>query len=219
MIVTIDGPAGTGKSSVARKLASEIGFQFLDTGSMYRMVSLLTLDAEIDPQDEGAVESLTKATRMALSGGVILMNGENVEGRIRTPDVARTASIVAQHPSVRSLLVERQREIANSSNIVCEGRDQGTVAFPNAQCKFFLTAAPEVRATRRQLEMESQGKEVNFDELLADQLARDQRDEQREISPLRPAHDAILVDTSLMTFDEVVAALKGHVEARTKLNS
>lgn len=214
MIVTIDGPAGTGKSTVARLLAKQLGFAFLDTGSMYRMIALRSLMQGIDPGNAEALEQLTLKSRMELVNGVIELDGENVEGLIRTAEVTKVASLVAQVPAVRSELVRRQREIASTNNIVCEGRDQGTVAFPHAECKFFLTAAPEERARRRQAELLAKGEHVDFEKLLQEQTARDQRDEVRSVAPLRPAEDAVIVDTTSYTVDEVVRILERTVRER-----
>jgi cytidylate kinase len=211
MIVTIDGPAGTGKSSVARRLAEVLNFEFLDTGAMYRMIALKVIAGGVDPQDQSRVVNILSQTQMDLSGGAYLMDGDPVGTEIRSADVTSTASLVAQIPAVRTELVRRQREMAAGRKIVCEGRDQGTVAFPHAECKFFLTADPKERARRRQLDLQSQGKVVDFDELLREQTARDQRDEERAISPLKPAADAILVDTTAFTEDEVVDVLRRQI--------
>jgi len=207
MIVTIDGPAGTGKSSVARALAQMLGFQFLDTGAMYRMVAWRTVVTGTDPGDHRQVEELTSASRMELIQGTILLDGVDVSGELRTAEVTCMASIVAQIPQVRELLVRRQRDIANSHDIVCEGRDQGTVAFPHAECKFFLTAQADERARRRLAELLAQGQETSFELLLKDQQQRDQRDAQRKVAPLRPADDAEMIDTTELSLQEVVELL------------
>jgi len=214
MIVTIDGPAGTGKSTVARILADRLGFQFLDTGSMYRMIADRAIHFEIAPEDWPAVEQLVTECRMELVDGIILLNGENVSDRLRTSEVTRVASLVAQIPRVRELLVQRQREIADSNNIVCEGRDQGTVAFPHAECKFFLTAQADERARRRQMELKLQGQTVDFQVLRQEQMLRDQRDAEREVAPLRPAADAIIIDTTSLTLPEVVQLLHETIQCR-----
>lgn len=214
MIVTIDGPAGTGKSTVARVLADLLGFHFLDTGSMYRMIAWRTVAAGIGPDCHDDVVTLTSACRMDLVNGMILLDGEDVSGVIRTAEVTRLASLVAQIPRVRELLVQRQREIADSHDIVCEGRDQGTVAFPHAECKFFLTAQAEERARRRQAELEAQGQNIDFETLLQEQRLRDQRDQERTVAPLRPADDAVIVDTTSLALEEVVELLRRAVVER-----
>lgn len=211
MIVTIDGPAGTGKSTVARMLANLLGFQFLDTGAMYRMVAFRTIAEGIDPANAETVEELTHRLRMELVNGTILLDGENVESHLRSPDVTRIASFVAQIPMVREELVHRQRSIADSHDIVCEGRDQGTVAFPHAEHKFFLTADPAERARRRKIELEARGATVDFEELLREQSARDRRDAERAVAPLKPATDAHVIDTTELDIQAVVIMLREHV--------
>jgi cytidylate kinase len=212
MIVTIDGPAGTGKSTVARQLARELNFQFLDTGAMYRMIALKFLRSGTDVSDTAELVRLAVETEIDLSSGSYIMDGEDVVAQIRTADVTSAASLVAQVAEVRAILVQRQREIAHSMNIVCEGRDQGTVAFPFASCKFFLTASPEERAMRRLSELKSQGKQADFGQILEEQTARDERDRQRTVSPLRPADDAMVVDTTSLNLSEVVKILRERIE-------
>ncbi len=214
MIVTIDGPAGTGKSTAARRLAETLGVQFLDTGAMYRMVALKALRNQIDLEDHPTVSALAATTVIDLSNGRYLMDGADVSGDIRSVEVTKAASYVAQIPRVREILVGRQREFAAARDVVCEGRDQGTVAFPHAEFKFFLTADPAERARRRVSEMNAKGKEVDFETLLQEQTARDQRDAGREVSPLRPATDAILIDTTSLCLEEVVNLLRDHIVVR-----
>jgi len=219
MIVTIDGPAGTGKSTVARRLAEELGFDFLDTGGMYRMLALKVIRQQIDPVASSAVIALVHDTRFDLATDVYLLDGEEVGPLIRTPEVTQTASVVAQIPEVREVLVRLQREHAVSRNIVCEGRDQGTVAFPHAECKFYLTATSHERARRRVAELKAAGKSVEFEDLLRDQMARDQRDQARTASPLRPAVDAILIETTELPLEDVVRTLHNHIRLRQQSQS
>lgn len=214
MIVTIDGPAGTGKSTVARRLAEALGFEYLDTGAMYRMIAVKTLADGADPEDPDAVAAVADAARMDFSGGRPLLNGVDVGSQLRTSEATRVASLVAQIPAVREALVARQREIAGRSNIVCEGRDQGTVAFPHAECKFFLTADPLERARRRHRDLIDQGQEVDFEELVREQHERDRRDEERAIAPLKPAADAAVIETTSLDADAVVELLAVRVRAR-----
>lgn len=211
MIVTIDGPAGTGKSTVARQLASVLGFEYLDTGAMYRMIATHAIQADVPLQDLTAIAELARDVEIDFQDGAALLNGVDVSGELRTPEVAVAASMVAQNPNVRTILVSRQRQLAQGRDIVCEGRDQGTVVFPAAECKFFLTAAPEVRAERRVKELQAQGKEVSFEQLLVEQNERDERDENRDVAPLRAADDAELIETTELSIEEVVQLLQSRV--------
>ncbi|MCA9110324.1 MAG: (d)CMP kinase, partial [Planctomycetaceae bacterium] len=217
MIVTIDGPAGTGKSTTARQLANRLGFEYLDTGAMYRAVAAECLRRSIDPMDTATVGQLAQSLTITFDEGRTFAAGRDVTGELRTAETTQAASLIAQNPDVRSALIDAQRRIADERHIVCEGRDQGTVAFPHAACKFFLTADPEVRALRRQQELASQGTDVPLATLLAEQTARDQRDENREIAPLIPAPDAQIIDTTASDIEEVVTRLEAIV--RSKLES
>lgn len=211
MIVTIDGPAGSGKSTAARGLAARLGFEFLDTGAMYRAVALALSRAGIDFGDDARVIAHLKTLHIDMPPGRILLNGENVSQTIRTPELASASSRVAAFGYVREFLVAQQRSIARGRNMVCEGRDQGTIVFPDARCKFFLTASAHSRARRRFEEMRSRGFAVEFDEVLAEQEVRDQRDSSRSVGPLRPADDAIVIDTSDLNIDQVIDRLEGDV--------
>jgi cytidylate kinase len=211
MIVTIDGPAGTGKSTAARALAERLGFSYLDTGAMYRAVGLVCLRRGIDLTDELACETLVRALDLRLSQGRVIANGADVTDDIRSAEATSAASVVAQLPAVRSALVEQQRRIAAGGDFVCEGRDQGTVAFPNAEFKFFITAAPEVRAERRRQELAAKGETLDLAELLRQQSSRDRRDQERSVAPLRPAADAMQIDTTSLTSDDVVDRMEQRV--------
>lgn len=215
MIVTIDGPAGAGKSSAARALAQLLNFEFLDTGSMYRAVALAALRAGVDPRDEPALSVLVAGLRLELpSGGQVLLDGEDATSAIRTREVTAATGAVADSPSVRGRLAKMQRTIAEGRNVVCEGRDQGTIVFPDAGCKFFLFADPNERARRRQREMAARGESVAWETILRDQRVRDERDAARDLAPMKPAEDALLLDSTGLSPEEVVEAMAARVRQR-----
>jgi CMP/dCMP kinase len=214
MIVAIDGPAGAGKSSAARALARRLGFEFLDTGATYRAVALAALRAGLDLHDQGALARLLAGLRLELPPGRVLLNGEDVTPEIRTAEVTAATQPVADSPVVRRRLVQVQRAIAAGRDMVCEGRDQGTVVFPKADCKFLLVADPLERARRRQREMAARGEAVDFAALLQAQEARDRRDAARDLAPMRPAADAVVLDSTALTLDEVVDRMEAAVRAR-----
>ena len=204
IVVTIDGPAGAGKSTVAKTLAQRLGFDYLDTGAMYRAVALLAHRHNLYEDAVGLAGHLDAAA-LEIAGGVVRMNGEDVTGLLRDPEVTRGSSIVAAIPAVRAFLVRAQRRAAQGRRIICEGRDQGTVVFPGAMCKFFLTAHPRERARRRLEDMARQGKPLPALDDLERQIAeRDERDATRKDSPMVPAADAQIVDTTSMTLDQVM---------------
>jgi cytidylate kinase len=211
MIVTIDGPAGTGKSTVAKQLAKAIGFEYLDTGAMYRMIASQAALESVDLKDSNAIAELAIRTQIDFQNGKAILNGNDVTDQLSEFGLA--ASIVAQNTQVRDVLVQRQRELAENRNIVCEGRDQGTVVFPTAERKFYLTATAEIRAERRLEELLKKGKEVTYQQLLDEQNERDQRDENREVAPLKPAADAKIIDTTTLSIEEVVEALEELVRS------
>ncbi len=212
-IVAIDGPAGAGKSTVARQVADALGFALVDTGAIYRSVGLEALRRGLNPDDEAGLGAVAATARIEfrVESAVrrVLLNGEDVTEAIRQPDVSRAASVVSARPSVRDALLELQRRLARAepAGAVLEGRDIGTVVFPDAEVKIFLTASPETRARRRFEELCAKGTSTSFDAVLADQIIRDREDETRAVAPLRPAADAVHVDTTGLETNEVVTRI------------
>jgi cytidylate kinase len=201
MIVTIDGPAGSGKSTAARGLAARLGFDYLDTGAMFRAVGLALRGA-------ADVDAVLAVIHLEMPPGRVLLDGRDVTADIRTPEAAQAASRVAVIPAVRRFLAAEQRRIAEGRDIVCEGRDQGTAVFPDAACKFFLTADPRARAERRFRELQAKGEAVTLDDVLAQQAERDARDATRADAPMKPADDAVRIDTTGLSAEAVVARLE-----------
>jgi cytidylate kinase len=214
MIITIDGPAGAGKSSAARGLAQRLGFELLDTGAMYRTVTLAGLRAGIDLSDQEALARLLADFRLEMPPGRVIVNGEDVTVSIRSSEVSRWSSPVAENPVVRRRLVELQRAIAAGRDIVCEGRDQGTVVFPEAACKFFLMADPEERARRRHRDMLARGETISWEEVLRMQEARDRRDASRDLAPMVPAADAIILDNTHLSLAQVIDRMEEEARRR-----
>lgn len=219
LVVAIDGPAGTGKSSVSRGLAKAIGARYVDTGAMYRIATLAMLRAGVDVDDPDAVAA---AVDVPISVGFdpdveqTYLGGEDVSAPIRGDDVTRSVSAVAAVPQMRARMVELQRELAQGrDSVVVEGRDIGTVVLPDADVKIFLTASAETRAQRRNAQNMAAGLPDDYETVLADVIRRDHLDSTRAVSPLRPADDALIVDTSDMTQVEVIAHLRDLVEQRT----
>ena len=214
MIVTIDGPAGAGKSSVARQLAQRLGFRFLDTGAMYRAVAWVMLRNDIDPSDQVAVERLLTMLDLQLCGQTVILNGEDITAAIRSPEVTRAVRPVADNVAVRRQLSEWQRQFASQGNTVTEGRDQGTVVFPEAECKIFLTASPQQRAQRRYRELKQRGETVSYEEILTQQNQRDAQDAGRSFGAMVKAPDAIEVCTDDQTIEQVLDRLEHVVRRR-----
>lgn len=240
-LVAIDGPAGAGKSTVARRLAASLGFVLVDTGALYRTVALASMRAGLSLGDADAVGALSErlAEKRSIqlvppplrgpesdpppsdpagggggSGVRVLLDDDDVSSAIRTPEVSLAASQVSAHPRVRASLLALQRQAGEKGGVVLEGRDIGTVVFPDAEVKFFLTANPTVRATRRQLELEQKGTTVTFADTLAEVVRRDRADSERPIAPLRRADDAVLVDSSGRAIEDVVAEMVAIVQGR-----
>lgn len=214
MIITIDGPAGAGKSTVARSLAARLDFEFLDTGAMYRAVAWCCLQQGIELNDADAAAEVAAGMTLQMQPDRILCNGQDVTTAIRTVEVSRAASIVAAAPGVRHEMVRLQREAARGRRMVTEGRDQGTVVFPDADCKFFLTADPRERAVRRLKDLENQGQSASLDEVLTQIIDRDDRDRRRPIGPLVKADDAVEVDTTGRSVEDILADLETQARAR-----
>ena len=214
MIITIDGPAGAGKSSVAKLLAARLGFRFLDTGAMYRAVALAGMRKGLDWDRPGDLAELAKQIELRVEGERIFLDGEDVSAAIRTTDVTAVTRYAADNPAVRAQLVALQRRTAAGRNIVTEGRDQGTVAFPDAECKIFLTAGPEERARRRLDELLAKNEPVTLEQVLAAQNRRDREDQSRSVGPLRPAFDALEVRTDGLSLEKTVDKLEAIVHEK-----
>jgi cytidylate kinase len=214
MIVTIDGPAGAGKSSAARELARRLGFRFLDTGAMYRAVTLAAKERGLELADAARLAQLAGEIRVELDDDRVFLDGRDVTKEVRTFDITTSIQYAADNPAVRSQLVNWQRAAASGLDVVTEGRDQGTVVFPNAECKIFLTADEDERARRRHRDLVARGENVSFDEVLEAQHVRDERDRTRPVGALMIAQDAIEVSTNGLTPAEVVARLEAIVRSR-----
>ncbi len=206
--IAIDGPAGAGKSTIAKKVAKELGFIYVDTGAMYRAMALFFIRQNVKPEEKEKVETLCRQAKITIcykdGQQLVLLNGEDVTGLIRQEEVGNMASATSAIPQVRVQLLSLQQDLANSENVVMDGRDIGTVVLPDAQVKIYLTASAKVRAARRCLELTQRGEAADEAVIEAQIIERDQRDMNREISPLRQAQDAVLVDSSEMNIEEVV---------------
>lgn len=209
-LIAIDGPSGVGKSTTAKRVAQELGWFYLDTGAMYRATALALHRAEVALSDREALERLLASLRIEQRGTLEFLNGEDVSDAIRTAEVTKLVTPVSADARVREVLVEQQRAIGASGGWVVDGRDIGTVVFTNACCKIFLTASAEARAHRRFLEMQTKGSALSFEEILADQQRRDHADSTRAVAPLRQAEDAVALDSSGMTLDQVVSWIVEH---------
>jgi len=218
IVVTIDGPAGAGKSTVAKQLARRLGYRLLDTGAIYRAVALTAQRRAIPWIDADACARLARDLdiRFDFVGDKnhVFLADEDVSAAIRTPEVSQGASQVSAHPPVRAALLELQRRLGAGGGVVVEGRDTGTVVFPRAEAKFFLTATEEERARRRVAELSAGGAAVDYNQTLREIRERDERDASRDVAPMRPADDAVLVDSSTQTIEQVVESLAQLVEAR-----
>ncbi len=216
--IAIDGPAAAGKSTVARRLAAELGFLYVDTGALYRAIGYAVLTAKQDPADAAAVEALLPSLQLSIRyvDGVqrIFLNGQDVSEEIRLPEMSMAASRVSAIPAVRAFLLDLQRDFARRESVVMDGRDIGTVVLPDAAVKFFLTASPEDRARRRMREFEQKGQTVDYGALLSEIKQRDYNDSHRPIAPLVQAPDALLVDNTHLTLEETVRTMKSYAEEK-----
>ena len=211
--VAIDGPAGAGKSTIAKRLAKELGYKYVDTGAIYRTVAYFLDLLGISPKDVDGVERYIDELTVNIEydeDGLqhMIMNGMDVTGEIRTQDISQKASLVSAHAVVRDVLLDMQRDVAKEYNVIMDGRDIGTVVLPKADVKIFLTASAEVRAKRRTDELLAKGQKADFDTILKEIQQRDYQDTHRPIAPLKMAKDSVKVDTSEMNIDEVVAAIR-----------
>ena len=205
--VAIDGPAGAGKSTIAKAVSKELGFIYVDTGAMYRAIALYLLRKGIKPEDNKGIEDSCQEAKVSIeyvdNAQVVLLNNENVNDLIRTQEVSNMASVSSTNKKVRAQLLELQRDLAKNNDVVMDGRDIGTNILPNAECKIYLTASSRVRAQRRFLELKEKGVECDIDTIEKEIIERDERDMNRETAPLKQAEDAVFLDTSNMNIDEV----------------
>ncbi len=220
--IAIDGPAGAGKSTIARALAKELGYYYVDTGAIYRTVAYFLDLLGVSPKDADGVEryidELTVEIEYDDEGKQhMLMNGMDVTGEIRTQDISQKASLVSAHPVVRDMLLEMQRDVARKHNVIMDGRDIGTVVLPKATAKIFLTATAEVRAKRRTDELIAKGQKANYEQVLKEIIQRDYQDTNRPVAPLKQAKDAVLLDTSELDIPQVIAQMKALIAEKIPL--
>jgi cytidylate kinase len=215
--IAIDGPSGAGKSTLARMTASRLGLIYVDTGAMYRCIGLYAVNNGIDSKDKekvtASLENINIDMKYVDSLQRMYLNGEDVTDQIRTPAVTAAASAVSAIPAVRSFLLDTQRELASTNSVIMDGRDIGTVVLPSAELKIFLTASAEDRAKRRYAEFMEKNIDISFEQVLSDIIARDKQDSERDVAPLRPADDAILVDTTGNTLEESFELIRGLAES------
>jgi cytidylate kinase len=216
--IAIDGPAGAGKSTIAKEVSKRLGFIYVDTGALYRAIGFYALTKGADTKSENEVSALLSEieVKLAFENGeqCVYLNGENVNSKIRTGEVSMAASNVSALPSVRAFLFDLQRNIADENNVVMDGRDIGTVVLPDADVKIFLTASPEARAKRRVLQMREKGIEEDYEKVLSEVKQRDYNDSHREIAPLKPTEESIIVDTTSLTLQESIDLLYKEASER-----
>ena len=215
----IDGPSGAGKSTIAKTLAKKLGFVYVDTGALYRTLGLAGAESKADIHDDSQLEKLLQSSRVELkyssSEQRVLLNGEDVSEKIRSSEMGAAASEISAIPRVREHLLDMQRDMAKSNNVIMDGRDIGTVVLPNADVKIFLTASPECRARRRLRDLEEKGEAVDYDEVLQMIIKRDYQDSHRETAPLKPADDSILIDTTELDLEQSADKIISVIAERT----
>lgn len=222
-VIAIDGPAGSGKSTLAKLLAKELGFTYIDTGAMYRAVALKAHEQKIDSDDENALKELCAKIELCFENrdGInkMLVDNEDYSDKIRTPFVSRLSSKVSSQKAVRDAMVRLQRLLAAKGSVIMEGRDIGTVVFPDANLKFYIDASPEVRGKRRHSELQEKGQDVSLEKVIEDEKKRDLMDSTREHAPLKKADDAVLIDTSNMNLEEVLNVMMKTVKERITIGN
>ena len=218
--IALDGPAGAGKSSIAKKAAKALDFIYVDTGALYRTIGLAASRKNVEPKPSKEVEELldkinVDLTFNSLGEQVVLLDGEDVSGEIRTPEASMMASKISAVPAVRAYLLDLQRNMAKTHNVIMDGRDIGTVVLPNAKVKIFLTASPEARAQRRNKELCEKGMDVKYEDVLNDVIQRDYNDTHRDVAPLKPADGCVIVDTTELDFeqsvDKIISVIKENI--------
>lgn len=218
--IAIDGPSGAGKSTLAKSIAGKLGYLYVDTGAIYRTIGYYAFSNGIDPKDEAAVVAALPAIHVEMAYGEdglqhMLLNGQDVTGEIRLPEISMYASAVSAHPGVRSFLLDMQRDLARTNHVIMDGRDIGTVVLPNAEVKVFLTASAQERARRRCLELEQRGTPEPFEKVLREIEERDWNDSHRATAPLKQADDAVLLDTTALNFQESEQAMMKIIKEKT----
>lgn len=214
--IAIDGPGGAGKSTIAKMVAEKMNMEYIDTGAMYRAIGWMFSKNNVNTENSAEVQDVLNRTAIDFDNGKIFLNGEDISGEIRTPEISKVASVCSKLPEVRSKLVALQREIAEGKSVVMDGRDIGTNVLPNAEVKIFLTADPMVRAKRRYDQLLESGKEADLNSIFEDIKERDYQDTHRELNPLQQAEDAVLLDTSDMTINQVLDEIMKMAEGKNE---
>lgn len=214
--IAIDGPGGAGKSTIAKMVAEKMNMEYIDTGAMYRAIGWMFSKNNVNTENSAEVQDVLNRTAIDFDNGKIFLNGEDISGEIRTPEISKAASVCSKLPEVRSKLVALQREIAEGKSVVMDGRDIGTNVLPNAEVKIFLTADPMVRAKRRYDQLLESGKEADLNSIFEDIKERDYQDTHRELNPLQQAEDAVLLDTSDMTINQVLDEIMKMAEGKNE---